>query len=105
MVNINKILLAINKIYFININKININKILLEVTNAVSPKTISIKTIPITFNGTKITFKIENSYILLNFLLLDATDRIAVISYWCLIKHQSKQKHLLQYCDISDKLK
>ena len=64
-------------------------------------KTFRTKTIPINFNLTKLTFKTENSYILVTFLLITISLLIIVtislsiiVSIYCyIIKHQSKQKH------------
>ena len=44
-------------------------------------------------------------YIFLAFLLIAIALLIAVSIYFCLIKHKSKQKHLLPYYVKNDKLK
>ena len=52
-----------------------------------------------------ITCKIDHFCILLIFLLINRLLLIIVIIYCCLIKHQSKEKHLLPYPDTINKAK
>ena len=49
------------------------------------------------FNEKNIACKTQNFYILLDFLLITIALVIAVSIYFYLIKHQAKQKHLLQF--------
>ena len=56
-----------------------------------------IKTIPTNFNERKTTYKAQNIYILLAFLLITIALLIAVSIYCYLIKYQAKQKHLLPF--------
>ena len=52
------------------------------------------KTIPTNFNEKKSTYKTQNSYILLAFLLINIALLIAISIYCYLIKCRAKQKHL-----------
>ena len=56
-----------------------------------------IKTFPTNFNEKNITYKTQNFYILLAFLLISIALLITVSIYCYLIKHQAKQKHLLPF--------
>ena len=51
-----------------------------------------IKTIPTSFNEKKVACKIQNFYILLDFLFITIKSLIAVSIYCCLIKYQAKEK-------------
>ena len=55
------------------------------------------KTIPTNFNEEKVTCKTQNFYIPLAFLLITIALLIAVSIYCYLIKHRTKQKHLLPF--------
>ena len=55
------------------------------------------KTFPTNFNEESITYKTQNFYILLAFLLISIALLITVSIYCYLIKHQAKQKHLLPF--------
>ena len=57
------------------------------------------KTIPKNFNGKKVTFKTQNVYILLAFLLITVALLLAVSSYCYLIKYRTKQSHLIPFHD------
>ena len=65
----------------------------------IKPYDEEIKTIPIIFNEKKVTCKTQNFYVLLAFLLITIALLIAVSIYYCLIKYQAKQKHLLLFYD------
>ena len=55
------------------------------------------KTIPASFNEKKATSKMQNFYVLVAFLLITIALLIAVSIYCYLIKHRTKQKHLLPF--------
>ena len=57
------------------------------------------------FNEKKATCKTQNVYILLILLSITIVLLIAVSIYCCLIKDQAKQKHLLLFHGINNKLK
>ena len=63
------------------------------------------KTIPKIFNEKKTTFKMQNLYILLAFLLITTALLIADSIYCYLIKDGAKQKHLLLFHDTNNELK
>ena len=63
------------------------------------------KTISTNFNQKKATFKTQNFYILLVFLLITIILLIAVSIYCYLIKHWAKQKHLLPVHNTNNELK
>ena len=63
------------------------------------------KTAPTNFNEKNITYKIQNFYILLAFLLITIALLIAVNIYCYLIKYRAKQKHLLPFQFTNNKLK
>ena len=63
------------------------------------------KTIPANFNEKKGTCNMQNSYILLAFLLITITLLISVSIYCSLIKHRVKQKHLLPFHATNNELK
>ena len=58
-----------------------------------------IKTIPTNFNEKNVTYKAQNFYTLLVFLLITIALLIAVSINCYLIKYQAKQKHLLPFHD------
>ena len=60
------------------------------------------KTIPTNFNGKNTTYKIQNFYILLPFLLITIALLIIVSIHCNLIKYRAKQKHLLPCHDINN---
>ena len=65
---------------------------IIEMTKAIPTKTVPTKiiltkTVPTNFNEKKITFKIENFCISLNFSLIAISLLIIVSIYHCLIKH------------------
>ena len=74
-------------------------------TKLVPTKTILSETVSTNFNEKKVDCKRKNFSILLVFLLNTRALLIAVSIYFYLIKHRSKQKQLLPYHDISNKLK
>ena len=51
-------------------------------------------------NEKKATYKMQNFYILLEFLLITIALLIAVSIYWYLINHPAIQKHLLPFHNI-----
>ena len=55
------------------------------------------ETIPTNFNEKKATFKTQNFYIFLAFLLITIALLIAVSIYWYWVKYQAKKKHLLPF--------
>ena len=57
------------------------------------------------FNEKKSTCKMQNFYILFEFLLITTTLLIAVSIYCYLIIYWAKQKHLLPFHDKNNKLK
>ena len=57
------------------------------------------------FNEKKATCKTKNFYILLAFLLITIALLIVFSIYCYLIKHQTKQKHLLTFYNTNNKLK
>ena len=57
------------------------------------------------FNGKKATCKTQHFYSLLAFLLITIGLLITVSIYCYLIKYRAKQKHLLPFHFISNKLK
>ena len=57
------------------------------------------KTIPKNFNEKKVTFKTQNFYILLAFLLITVALLVAVSIYCYLIKYRTKQNYLLPFHD------
>ena len=63
------------------------------------------KTFPTNFNEKKITYKMQNFYILLAFLLITIELLIPASIYCYLIKYQAKQKHLLPFHDTYNELK
>ena len=63
------------------------------------------RSIPTNFNEKNITCKIQNVYILLDFLLITIALLTAVSIYCYLIKYGAKQKHLLPFHDTNNKLK
>ena len=63
------------------------------------------KTIPTNSNEKKKNCKTQNFYILLAFLLITTALLISVSIYCYLIKCEAKQKHLLPFQFISNKLK
>ena len=77
----------------------------IEVTKTVPTKTFSWKTVSTNFHREKVTYKIENFYILVAFLLIFIALLITVSIYYCFKKHRPNQKHLLPYHDIISKLK
>ena len=70
---------------------------------AVLTKTITAKPVPTNLNEKRVTCNTENFYVLLTFLLIIVSLFIIVSIYCCLIKHRSKQKHLLPYYETSNK--
>ena len=52
------------------------------------------------FNGKNITYKTQNLYIFLAFLLIIIVLLIAVSTYCYLITHWAKQRYLLRYKNI-----
>ena len=62
------------------------------------------KTIPTNFNENKATYKMQNLYIWLVFLLIIIALLIAVSIYCYLIKYRAKQEHLLPFRFTSNKL-
>ena len=63
------------------------------------------KTAPTNFNEINITYKPQNFYVLLAFLLITIALLIAVNIYCYLIKYRAKQKHLLPFQFTNNKLK
>ena len=63
------------------------------------------QTIPTNFNEKKATCKMQNFYILVEFLLLTIALMIAVSIYCYLIKYRAKQKHLLPFYITNNELK
>ena len=63
------------------------------------------KTVPTNFNEENITCKTQSFYILLAFLLITIALLIAVDIYCYLIKHRTKQKHLLSFHTTNNELK
>ena len=63
------------------------------------------ETIPTNFNERKVTYKTQNFYILLAFLLITIALLIAVSVYCYLTKYQGKQKILLPFYSTNNKLK
>ena len=57
------------------------------------------KTILTNFNEKKVTYKAQNVYILLAFLLITIALLIAASIYCYLIKYRAKQKHLSPFHD------
>ena len=55
------------------------------------------KTVTTSFNEKNAIYKTKDFYILLAFFLITITLLIVASIYCLLIKHKSKQKHLLQY--------
>ena len=55
------------------------------------------KTFPTNFNEKNITYKTQNFYILVTFLLITIALLIAVSIYCYLIKYHGKQKYLLPF--------
>ena len=62
------------------------------------------RTIPTNFNEKKATYKTQNFYILLAFLLITAALLIAVSIYCFLIKNRPKRKRLLPFYETSNGL-
>ena len=63
-----------------------------------------IKTVSKSFNGKNIICETKNFYILLTLLLITTALLTDVSIYFCLIKYEAKQKHLLPYYVTNDKL-
>ena len=63
------------------------------------------KLIPTNSNEKKPTYKMQNFYVLLAFLLITIALLIAVTIYCFLIKYQAKQKHLLPVHNTNNELK
>ena len=63
------------------------------------------KTIPTNFNEKKATYKTQDFYILLAFLLITIALLIVVSIYCYLIKYQAKQKHLVPFHDTNTELR
>ena len=63
------------------------------------------KTFPTKFNEKIVTYKTQNLYILLLFLLITIPLLIAVSSYCSLIKYRAKRKHLLPFHNTNNELK
>ena len=57
------------------------------------------------FNKKKSTYKMQNFYILLTFLLITIALSIAVSIYCYLIIYQAKQKHLLPFHSTNNELR
>ena len=53
----------------------------------------------------KATFKTQNFYVLVTFLLITVVLLIAVNIYFYLIKYQEKRKYLLPFYNTNNKLK
>ena len=66
---------------------------------------IEIQASPKNFNGKNITYKTQNFYILLTFVLITMALLIAVSIYCYLIQYQAKRKHLLPFHSTNYKLK
>ena len=64
-----------------------------------------VEQIRMNFNEKKSTYKMQNFYILFEFLLITTTLLIAVSIYCYLIIYWAKQKHLLPFHDKNNKLK
>ena len=62
------------------------------------------ETVPTNFNEKKATYKTQNFYILLAFLLITIALLIAVSIYCYLIKYQAKQKLLLPFHNTNNEL-
>ena len=63
------------------------------------------ETISTNFNGKNVTFRTQNLYNLLAFLLITIALLRAVSIYCCLIKQQRRQKHLLPFHNRNNELK
>ena len=63
------------------------------------------KTILTNFNKKKATWKTQNLYILLAFLLITIALLIAVSVYCYFIKYRAKEKHLLPFNNTNNELK
>ena len=63
------------------------------------------ETVSTNFNEKKSTFKTQNFYILIEFLLITTTLLIAVSIYCYLIKYRANQKHLLLFHGTNNELK
>ena len=66
---------------------------------------IETKTFPKNFNGKNITYKTQNFYILLTFVLITMPLLIALTIYCYLIQYQAKRKHLLPFHSTNYELK
>ena len=73
---------------------------IIELTKAIPTKTISKN-----FNEKKVKCKIENFYISITFLTITIAVLLAVSIYCYLMKHRSKQEHLLSYYGTSNDLR
>ena len=73
-----------------------------EVTESYNEET---KAVPTNFNEKKATWKTQNFYILLAFLLITIALLIAISIYCYLIKYRAKQKHFLPFDITNNELK
>ena len=65
---------------------------IIEVIKTVPTKAVPRKTIFSNFNKKTVTFKIENLYVVLTFLLITTSVLVIVSIYYYLLKHQSNQE-------------
>ena len=78
---------------------------IIEVDTEAKPNNEKTKTFSKSFNEKNITYKTQNFYILLTFLLIITTLLIAVSIYCYLINYWAKGKHLLPFHNTNNKLK